>query len=273
MESIGSNIFFILRFVLTAIAIFVLARCFVMLMKKKLPSQVFGTLFNSANGDEIEIVNYETSIGRSKMCDIRLGYATVSRFHAVLAYRNDGFFVFDTNSKMGVFVNGVKIDKPTEVFNGDNIAFGNIPMKLVCEDNAEVEPLSESDNRYIESIVKDVDLKNQNVKTDTGEIPNIFAGAYLFNEMNGEKLRLRGNSCIIGRDAEQSDIQLDFPFVSRQHARLVLTSGNKWAVEDLNSTVGTSLNGQKISSMQLLYDGDVISIGGISFEYREGAGE
>lgn len=270
MQNITGSIFFILRFILTAIAAYVLIRSVIMLLRKKLPLHSFGMLYNSANGDETEIKSYETSIGRSKMCDVRLGYATVSRFHAVLAYRNGGFFVFDTNSKMGVYVNGVKISKPTQVFNGDNIAFGNILMKLVCQEDEEVEPLPESEARYFDSLAGNIDIKQQNVKSDTGEIPVIFENAFLYNELNGEKLRLRGNSCIIGRDADACDIQLDFPFVSRTHARLVKTGG-KWAVEDLNSTSGTSLNGSTIDSMKLLYDGDVISIGGISFEYSEGA--
>lgn len=269
LEQITGNLFFYIRFILTAIAVFVLGRSIFLLIKKKSENISLGMFLNSANGDEIEIKNYETSIGRSKMCDIRLGYATISRFHAVLAYKKGTFYIFDTNSKMGVYVNGVKIDNPTAIFNGDNIAFGNILMKLVCEEDEEVEPLPEEENRYFDSIAKNLDIKQQSIKTDTDEIPNIFASAYLLNELNDEKLFLRGNSCIIGRDSSACDIPLDFPFVSRTHARLVLINDG-WAVEDLNSSLGTTLNGEKLHTMNLLYDGDVISIGGISFEYKEG---
>jgi pSer/pThr/pTyr-binding forkhead associated (FHA) protein len=240
-----------------------------MLMRKKVSGDTLGSLYNAANGDEIPITSYETSIGRSKLCDIRLGYATVSRFHAVLSYRKGSFFVIDTNSKMGVFVNGARIEKPTEVFNGDNIAFGNIPMKLVCKDDAQVEPLDEKESRYIESVIADASLKKQRAKTDTDELPNIFDGAYLFNEMNGEKLHLMGNSVIFGRDSSQCDIVLEYSFISRTHARLFKVNG-RWALEDLNSTSGTFLNGAKIERAQYLFDGDIISIGGMNFVFGEG---
>lgn len=269
MQQIGSGLFYILRFVLTAIALYVTVRCFVMLMRKKVSGNSLGALYNAANGDKIVITGYETSVGRSKLCDITLGYATVSRFHAVLSYRKGRFFVIDTNSKMGVFVNGVKIEKPTEVFNGDNISFGNIPMKLICSDDGSVEPLDAKEKRYIESVIADASLKRQKAKSDTDEVPNIFDGAYLYNEMNGEKLHLMGNSVIFGRDSSRCDIVLDYSFVSRVHARLFKVKG-KWAVEDLNSKSGTALNGKKIERAQYLFDGDIISIGGMSFVFGEG---
>ena len=269
MEQLTDNLFFILRIVLSAIAVYVLARCFVMLMKKKLPVKTLGVLYNAANGDEIEIKNYETSIGRSKLCDIRLGYATVSRFHAVLAYRKGSFFVIDTNSKMGVYVNSVKIDKPTEVFNGDNIAFGNIPMKLICEEDEQVEPLDEKESRYIESVIADTSLEEQKPRFDTDEIPNIFEGSYIINESNGEKMHLVGNSVIFGRDASRCDVCIDNPFISRVHARLFKVNG-KWALEDMDSTAGTLLNGEMIHTAKYLFDGDRITLGSLEFVYRQG---
>ncbi|MBE6835602.1 MAG: FHA domain-containing protein [Ruminococcaceae bacterium] len=270
MEQLSSTLFYVLRIVLSLIAVFVLARCFTMLMRKKVSrASSFGALYNAANGDEIEITGYETSIGRSKLCDIKLGYATVSRFHAVLAYRKGRFFVFDTNSKMGVFVNGVKIDKPTEVFNGDNIAFGNIPMKLLCEEDEKVEPLDEKENRYINSVIADTSLQQKKARFDTDDIPSVYDGAYLYNGANGERLHLIGDSVIFGRDPSQCDLPIDNPYVSRVHARLFKHNG-RWAIEDLNSTSGTYLNSQKLDRAVYLDDGDIISLGGSEFRYGEG---
>jgi pSer/pThr/pTyr-binding forkhead associated (FHA) protein len=261
---------YVLRFVLVFIAVFVLTRCIVMLMRKKISrSSSFGALYNAANGDEIEITGYETSIGRSKLCDIKLGYSTVSRFHAVLAFRKGRFIIVDTNSKMGVFVNGVKIDKPTEVYNGDNIAFGNIPMKLLCPEDENVEPLDDRENRYIDSVIADTDIQSSKPKYDTDDIPNVYDGAYLYNEANGEKLHLIGDSVIFGRDVNQCDVPIDNPYVSRVHARLFKSDG-KWAVEDLGSTAGTYLNSQRLDCARYLGDGDVIDISGLEFVYSEG---
>ena len=270
MEQLITNLLNISRFVLSFIAVFVLARCFIMLMRKKISrSSSFGALYNAANGDEIEITGYETSIGRSKLCDIKLGYSTVSRFHAVLAYRKGRFFVVDTNSKMGVFVNGVKIEKPTEVFNGDNIAFGNIPMKLLCPEDENVEPLDERENRYIDSVIADTDIQASKPKYNTDDIPNVYDGAYLYNEINGERLHLIGDSVIFGRDPSQCDIPIDNPYASRVHARLFKVNG-KWAVEDLGSTAGTLLNGNLLTQAMYLEDGDRLDVAGLEFIYGEG---
>ena len=269
LQQLTGIFFFASRIVLCVIAVFVLARCFFMLMRKKISSEELGALYNAANGDELELKSYETSIGRSKLCDITLGYATVSRFHAVIAYRKGGFYVYDTNSKMGVFVNGVKIDKPTAVFNGDNIAFGTIPMKLLCKEDKNVEPLDERENRYIKSVIADTKIEEKKPKFDTDEIPNVYEGGYLYNEMNGEKLHLMGNCVVFGRDPDQCDIWLNFAFVSRVHARL-LKYREGWAVEDMKSTAGTFLNGEKLEKPRLLKDGDIISLGGINFVYRQG---
>jgi pSer/pThr/pTyr-binding forkhead associated (FHA) protein len=201
--------------------------------------------------------------------DVKLGYGTVSRFHAVLAYRKGRFFVVDTNSKMGVFVNGVKIEKPTEVFNGDNIAFGNIPMKLLCKEDEQVEPLDEKENRYIESVIADTDIYGAKPKFDTDDIPNVYDGAFLYNETNGERLHLIGDSVIFGRDPSQCDLPIDSPYVSRVHARLFKHDG-KWALEDLGSTAGTVLNGQRIAEAHYLVDGDRFSVADMSFVFGEG---
>ncbi len=270
MEQLLSALLYIFRFVLSFIAVFVLARCFVMLMRKKInTSDSFGALYNAANGDEIEISGYETSIGRSKLCDVKLGYGTVSRFHAVLAYRKGRFFVVDTNSKMGVFVNGVKIEKPTEVFNGDNIAFGNIPMKLLCKEDEQIEPLDERENRYIDSVIADTDIVSSKPRFDTDDIPNVYDGAFLYNESNGEKLHLIGDSVIFGRDPSRCDLPIEDPYVSRVHARLFKHEG-RWALEDMGSTAGTVLNGQMITRAHYLADGDIFEISHFRFIFREG---
>jgi pSer/pThr/pTyr-binding forkhead associated (FHA) protein len=170
---------------------------------------------------------------------------------------------------MGVFVNGVKIEKPTEVFNGDNIAFGNIPMKLLCPEDENVEPLDERENRYIDSVIADTEIYDSKPKYNTDDIPNVYDGAYLYNEINGERLHLIGDSVIFGRDPSQCDIPIDNPYASRVHARLFKVNG-KWAVEDLGSTAGTLLNGNLLTQAMYLEDGDKLDVAGLEFIYGEG---
>lgn len=40
-------------------------------------------------------------LGRGHECDMRIGDISVSRFHAILKWREDGFYIEDNNSKFG----------------------------------------------------------------------------------------------------------------------------------------------------------------------------
>ena len=63
----------------------------------------------------------------------------------------------------------------------------------------------------------------------------------------------------IGRDLG-NDIVINDPEVSRRHAHLFLT-GDTYAIEDLGSTNGTYLGGQRINAPTLLTPGAVITLG------------
>jgi hypothetical protein len=86
----------------------------------------------------------------------------------------------------------------------------------------------------------------------------------------GDREQLQREICIIGRDPT-ADIQIESPFVSRQHAEIRL-DGGYWYIIDLHSKNGVFKNlillepGQKSP----LADGDRIQIGSVSaFEFND----
>ena len=67
------------------------------------------------------------------------------------------------------------------------------------------------------------------------------------------------SSLTIGREAP-ADIVVDFPEVSRKHAKLQLTPEGSILIEDLNSTNGTWINGKHIDDVTQL-KGSSLSLG------------
>ena len=127
-----------LRYVMLAITLFVSVRVIVAMFCKKVTDPVRGKLTGVVARSTVNLYDRETSVGRNKSCDVVLPFETVSRLHAVIAYRNRGFVVFDTFSRSGVTVNGEKIKKKAFLKDGDTVGFGGIEYVL-----------SESKYRYI----------------------------------------------------------------------------------------------------------------------------
>jgi serine phosphatase RsbU (regulator of sigma subunit)/pSer/pThr/pTyr-binding forkhead associated (FHA) protein len=83
-----------------------------------------------------------------------------------------------------------------------------------------------------------------------------------------KNFRLSEDPVIIGRHPECS-IQIDDGSVSRHHARVTNADG-VWFIEDLESRNGTYLNGQTIQKQTRLFDGAIIKICDISFNFHVG---
>jgi hypothetical protein len=75
----------------------------------------------------------------------------------------------------------------------------------------------------------------------------------------------------VGRDDEM-DIIIDNPSVSRNHAE-IRVEGNGWVVEDLGSSNGTFMKGEKIEAPYALEVGDEIGMGKFSIVFGKVVGE
>jgi predicted component of type VI protein secretion system len=75
----------------------------------------------------------------------------------------------------------------------------------------------------------------------------------------GATFALEGDQLLIGRDSS-SAVAINDAEISRKHARLTF-QGGKYVIEDLGSTNGTFVNGQRLVSAVVLKTGDVVSFG------------
>jgi pSer/pThr/pTyr-binding forkhead associated (FHA) protein len=75
----------------------------------------------------------------------------------------------------------------------------------------------------------------------------------------GAAFTLEGDQLTIGRDS-MNEIVINDAEVSRRHARLTF-QGGKYVLEDLGSTNGTFVNGQRLAGPRVLKPGEVVSFG------------
>ncbi len=69
-------------------------------------------------------------IGRSTHCDITIADRFLSRRHARLTLVDNAWLIDDLGSRNGTFINGKKIDRPTEIKAGDAIALSASLIKV-----------------------------------------------------------------------------------------------------------------------------------------------
>lgn len=78
---------------------------------------------------------------------------------------------------------------------------------------------------------------------------------------------LEANMLTIGRGLN-NDIVLEDPRISRQHAQLRFKS-RRFLISDQGSTNGTYVNGNPVTTEQVLRNGDIVSLGGLELVFQQ----
>jgi len=108
-----------------------------------------------------------------------------------------------------------------------------------------------------------LDLKTVDYKTDLGQ-----AYLKLLNRMDSLPFNIRdsysiGDELSLGRSSS-NDIVIKDPFISKKHFRILKDEG-EFFIEDLNSSNGTYVNGDKIGDVVVLKNNDLIKTGDLEF--------
>lgn len=160
----------------------------------------------------------------------------VQAIQAGLEVNGDSVMLFNLAGGESVKLNGEVLEQRSEVKAGDVFAVGD--AEYYIEDpklkRGQAKPIPPSRGWM---------LKAQNT-----------ALANKTFELKGSKIIGRSNDC---------DICLNVVHLSRNHARITV-SGNEVELEDLNSSNGTYVNGEKIIVTQL-HDGDEITFDTLKF--------
>ena len=112
------------RFALPLLGVTVAAVCAVWLLRQRPQAPPEAFLLNTVNHDRLPLTRFESSLGRSKHCDVVLGYPSVSRFHAVIARRRHGWVIIDTGSRGGTKLDGQPVEGRATLSSGQCVTFG-----------------------------------------------------------------------------------------------------------------------------------------------------
>lgn len=132
-----------LRILLPLYAIVIVYQCYAAMRRRRRPEKPLVTLYNPVTGIKLPVLFWENSIGRSKSSDVVVDDPAVSRNHCVLLRRKEGWFVTDTGSKSGTYVNGKRIRGRAQLLLDDVLTVGNSEFEFKRGEEYE-EPLHSS---------------------------------------------------------------------------------------------------------------------------------
>lgn len=253
-----------------------------------------GMTFSMENGDV-------WTVGRDPdECELVIEDPLVSRKHFLAHRTPEGITIQNLSATNPVQVNDIAIgEQPRLLKEGDLIKIGQEvlrfyenPSTLASGEeegkqtsDATISAASETSSPSTESPREapsgDTVFEEENIEmAHLAEIDFgvIETGRWLLKVVNGpnngaEFYMQAGNRYVLGTDPNGCDIVFNDTSVSRQHARITVTSDDVLSIEDLKSRNGVLIGGAPIEELQPLPANTVVTLGTTSFVVydREGA--
>ena len=206
-------------------------------------------------------------LGREPSCEVvfHADSVTVSRKHAEIRIDGGSYLIVDNKSFNGSLVNGQRITSPTPLYHNDEIqlGIGGPVLKFLSPSRVAPAGADVSGQRSVHSLPSAAISEAASPKTivlskGASSSPKLDAVTssepqLLMTIAFGEKSQLT-----VGRD-DSNDISLDGLQISKRHAKLV-RAGAEVVIEDLGSTNGVFVNGNRVSR-QLVTPEDSVQIG------------
>jgi ABC-type multidrug transport system ATPase subunit/pSer/pThr/pTyr-binding forkhead associated (FHA) protein len=182
-------------------------------------------------------------VGRNETADVFVADRSCSRHHFRIVRRDGQYYVEPLNARNPTYCNGQVVSGPQPVDHGAVIQAGTTLFQLLLR-----RPHTATEAKLPNAAV---------VASVPGS--NTELAAVSTESLDASEFPLAGEM-IIGRDADQAQILLPHPQVSRRHARLLL-QGQTATITDLHSANGTFVNGDRIAAVTTLTPGDEVDIG------------
>ncbi len=220
--------------------------------------------------EEIVLQQPIISLGRDPANDITIDRSVVSRRHARLERVPEGYQIFDLDSGNGLTYQGTDIPPATAMLlaDGDVLWIAEdvsltyritpLPAAAVATGLPAAPPVEAPVPTPMAAAIADVE-------------PAPVAATMVGIETPSRGLRKinlgQRTELTVGRSPD-NDLHLDYPTVSRHHARISRVGpGQEYVIEDLRSSNGTVVNGERIppGKPYPLHPGSTLRIGPIRF--------
>jgi len=223
---------------------------------------MFGKLVPCGGGAVVPLLKPKLTVGRKSECDVVIACSSISGRHCELELIDGVWWVRDLQSKNGTAVNGHKIER-NKIAPNNLLTLGR--QRFMVEYQAQKKsappgPRDAEDDLALEFLMNDPDQKSAPELPTTADFekssPVLKTAAPLsrsqlpvidFGKLvpcgGGAPIPLRASQLVLGRSPE-CDVRIRFPSVSSRHCKLTFENGY-WMVEDLNSTNGTWVDGDR----------------------------
>ena len=227
-----------------------------------------GRVVSLTDGREYQIGERPLVFGRDASSDIVVAGNDVSRRHAEIHPRPDGYVLIDT-SVNGTFVRNERVAGELRLGRGDVIRMGTEEFRFYADAAPAAEaaaPSSEfpavpppgAEHRLNDTFFGVAAVEGQESRPAPAAAP-LASILVRSGERKGERYQVRVPVANLGR-ADYNDVVIADPSVSTMHAKLQ-HRGGIWMLSDLGSTNGTFVDGELASGEVPLGPGATIRLG------------
>ncbi len=196
--------------------------------------------FKDRRRDSVWIVDTQFSIGKSPSNSLMIEDPSIDAIHVEINNNKDQLSLTKKTAKGIVKINGEDVVQNSPIKANDIITLGAVELELIDSQSLTSSPSLQTKAAHIWSLHSSASWLEKN--------------DFVINK-----------TTTIGRDPS-SDICLTLDYLSRKHVSLEPKNG-KLFIEDLNSSNGTFVNGQRIEKAELK-PGDKIKLDLLTFEVR-----
>ena len=196
--------------------------------------------FKDRRRESVWLVDERFTIGSGKTNSLMIEDSSIEQIHAEIINSSNQLSIIAKSPKSIAKVNNKEIKGTTSLKANDVITLGTVELELI-------------DSQSL--------IQKKNQATKPAPIWSLYSSASWLEKNNF----IINKKTVIGRDSS-SDICLALDYLSRQHVCLEPQNGRLF-IEDLNSSNGTFVNGNKVQKAELK-PGDKIKLDVVTFEVK-----